>query len=306
MTGGTGLCGAPLAEALAARGDQVVILSRAMRAGPDGLEFLGGRTTSPGPWTEALEGCDAVIHLAGEPIPSWSFGTLHRRRVAESRAGGTRALVEALAAIPGPRRPRALLSASSVDVYPFDLGDDRYAEDAPAGEHFLAGLCGHWEGEALAAREAGIRTAVLRSGIVIGRGQRSFKNLASPWKLFFRGPLGDGEQWFSWVHVDDVVAAYLHVLDGGLSGPVNVVAPGAIRQGDFARAVAAVLGRRVWNPLDADSLRELLGGLAETMVNGRRAVPLALERDGFRFLRADAPAALAASLEPEDDLAPAG
>jgi uncharacterized protein (TIGR01777 family) len=301
MTGGTGLVGAPLGEALVARGHEVVVLSRAMRAGPDGHEYIGGRTTTPGGWEAALAGCDAVIHLAGEPIPSWRFGALHRRRVAESRAEGTRNLVEAITALPAAARPRVLLSASSVDVYPFDAGDDRHAEDTAPGDHFLAGVCAAWEAAALAARSAGLRVACLRSGIVIGRGTRSFKNMVTPWKLFFRGPMGGGEQWFSWVHVDDVVAAYLFALERDVSGPLNVVAPGDIRQGDFARAVSAVLRRRVWEGIDEETLRSHLGELADYIVRGRRAVPLALERAGFRFVRADAPAALAASLEGSGD-----
>jgi uncharacterized protein (TIGR01777 family) len=295
MTGGTGLVGAPLSEELAARGHQVVVLSRAMRAGPEGIEFLGGRTTSPGAWEDAVAGCDAVIHLAGEPIPSWRFSSLHRRRVAESRVEGTRALVAAMAR--ARPRPRVLVCASSVDLYRFDADDTRHGEDAPAGDHFLAGVCRAWEAEARAAEELGVRVAVMRSGIVIGHGQRSFRTLASPWKLFFRGPLGDGEQWFSWVYVDDAVAAYRFVLEGDLAGPVNLVAPGTIRQGDFARAVAVVVGRRVWEELDEERLRPHLGDLTDCLVRGRRAVPLALERAGFRFQRPDAPAALAASIE---------
>jgi len=300
MTGGSGLIGSPLSEALAGAGHSVVVLSRAMRAGPEGIEYIGGRTTSPGDWADAVAGCDAVIHLAGEPIASWRFSALHRRRVSESRIEGTRELVAAIAAAPPGRRPRALLCASSVDIYPFDRSDDRYAEDADLGEHFLAGVCRGWEEEARAAAAFGLRVACLRSGIVIGRGSRSFKNLATPWKLYFRGPMGDGEQWFSWVHVDDAVAAYRFVLESSLDGAVNLVAPGIIRQSDFARAVATVLGRRVWTGIDEESLRHHLGEFADYIVAGRRAIPLALERAGFRFVRADAPAALAASLDPSD------
>ncbi len=304
MTGGTGLVGSALADALVERGDQVVVLSRAMRGGPDGMEFVGGRSSSPGPWIAALAGCDAVVHLAGEPIASWRWNDLHRRRVVESRVVGTRELVEALADTPADRRPRVLLSASSVDIYPFDDDEDRYGDDASPGDHFLAKLCVDWEQEALRARILGVRTACLRAGIVIGRGRHSFMELATPWKLFFRGPTGTGEQWFSWVHIDDLVAAYLWALDGDASGAYNVVAPATIRQGDFARAVATVMGRQVWEPVSEPRLRSHLGELAPYLLHGRRAVPLRLEQAGFRFLRADAPAALAATLKPEADERP--
>jgi uncharacterized protein len=301
MTGGTGLVGSALAEALVAHGHQVVIVSRAMRSGPDGLEFVGGRTTVPGSWADKLAGCDAVVHLAGEPIAVWRWTDLHRRRVVESRVVGTRELVAALADLPANARPRTLLSASSVDYYPFDLDDNRFAEDAQAGDHLLARMCVEWEGEATRARELDVRTVCLRSGIVIGRGRHSLKVMATPWKLFFRGPTGSGEQWFSWVHIDDVVAAYLFVLERELEGAVNLVAPASIRQGDFARAVASVMTRRVWEHVSEPRLRAQLGDFAEYLLRGRRAVPLRLEEAGFRFIRADAPAALAASLEPDDD-----
>jgi uncharacterized protein len=192
-----------------------------------------------------------------------------------------------------------LLAASSVDVYSFDDSEDRYPETSPPGEHFLANMCERWEAEARAATKLGVRTVIMRSGIVIGRGRHSFKHLATPWKLFFRGPTGTGEQWFSWVHIDDVVAAYLWALERELEGPLNVVAPGDIRQGDFARAVARVLRRAIWANVSAERLRDNLGEFAEYLIHGRRAVPLLLERDGFRFRRADAAAALAASLEPD-------
>lgn len=303
MTGGTGLVGSAVAEALVARGDQVVIVSRAMRAGPDGMEFVPGRTTSPGAWEEAIADCDAVVHLAGEPIPSWRWGPLHERRVWESRIGGTEALVSAIEATPLLHRPKVLVAACSVEFFPFDDGDTRYGDLSAGGLHPFAQRCGDWELSIAEANASGtFRVVAMRSGIVIGRGARSFKNLVTPWKLFFRGPLGSGEQWFAWVHIDDVVDAYLWTLDNPeLSGPVNLVAPGAIRQGDFARAVAAVLRRKVWEHVSEELLRARLGALAEIMLHGRRVVPLALERAGFRFRRADAPAALAASLEETHD-----
>jgi uncharacterized protein (TIGR01777 family) len=300
MTGGTGLIGSALADALVARGDRVVVLSRAMRSGPDGMEFVPGRSTSPGPWSAAVANCDAVVHLGGQPVAAWRWTDLHRRRVVESRLDGTRELVEVLAEMPLNQRPRVLVSASSVDYYPFDDDDHRYAEHERPGTHILARLGAQWEAEALRARNLGIRTLCMRTGIVIGRGRHSFKELATPWKLFFRGPTGSGEQWFSWVHIDDVVAAYLWAIDGQDEGPVNVAAPASIRQGDFARAVAAVMGRKVWESVTADRVRNSLGEFADYLLCGRRVVPLKLETAGFRFIRPDAPAALAASLEPDD------
>ncbi len=253
MTGGTGVIGSAVAQALVDRGDRVVMLSRAMRAGPDGMEFVGGRSTDPGPWCEQVAGCDAVVHLAGEPIARWRWDGPHERRVTRSRVDGTRELVAAIADAPAERRPRALVVASSVDVYPFDDDEARYGEDAPAGEHMLATMWRAAEAEAEAARAHGLRVAIVRAGMVIGRGEHAFTQLVSPYKVVFRAAIGTGEQWLSWVHIDDVVAAYLDVLDGAggpgglgppggeakrsplIDGVFNLVAPGAIRQGDQER-----------------------------------------------------------------------
>lgn len=297
MTGGTGLIGSAVVQALVDRGDTVVVLSRAMRRGPDGTEFIGGRTTFEGSWSERLSGCDAVVHLAGEPIGDFSWSDLHERRVVASRVDGTRALVSALATTPSASRPRVLVSASTADRYPFDDDDTRYGEDAPAGDHFFGHLASAWEAEAERAREHGLRVVTFRHGFVLGHGERAYRQLGSAHKLLYKGPCGSGEQWLSWAHLDDVAAAYLHVLDGDLAGPLNLVAPGAIRQGDFARAVSGVLHRDPWNGISEDLVRRRLGRFADVLLRGRRVVPLALERDGFRFRRMDVPAALAAALD---------
>jgi uncharacterized protein (TIGR01777 family) len=305
MTGATGVIGSAVAQALVDRGDRVVVLSRAMRAGPDGMEFVGGRAPEPGPWTERIAGCDAAIHVAGEPIARWRWDAAHERRVVRSRIDGTRELVAAIAALPEAARPRTLLVASSVDVYPFDDDDTRHGEDTPAGDHLLAVLWRGVEAEAAVARAHGLRVVALRAGLVLTRGEHPYTQLITPMKLVFRGPLGTGEHWLSWVHIDDVAAAYLAVLDGTEAGAVNLVAPGAIRQADFAHIVAAVLKRELWSPIAVAALRQRLGPFADYLVRGRRAVPLALETRGFRFRRPDAAAALAASLAGQPGLAEA-
>jgi hypothetical protein len=303
VTGATGVIGSVVAQALVDRGDRVVVLSRAMRGGPDGMEFVGGRTSDPGPWAERVAGCDAVVHVAGEPMGRWRWDAAHERRVTRSRIDGTRELVAAIAAAPPERRPRVLVAASSVDIYPFDDEDTRYAESAAPGDHMLAEMWAETERAAAAARGLGLRVVVLRAGMVIGRGEHHFTKLVTPYHYLFRGPVGTGEQWLSWVHVDDVAPAYLAALDDAHEGALNLVAPGAIRQVDFAHAVAAVMKREPWGPISAAAVRSRLGPFADYLVRGRRAVPLALEEAGFRFRRADAPAALAAALAGRPGLA---
>lgn len=302
ITGGTGLIGSALVDALIARGDTAVVLSRAMRAGPTGTEYVGGRTSEEGHWGPRVAGCDAVVHLAAEPLAHWRWTEAHERRVRRSRIDGTQAVVAALATVPSALRPRRLIYAASTDIYRFDSDDERYAEDGLLGDHLLAEIGRSAQAAAETAREHGVSVTTFRTGMVLANGKHSFTQLVNPYKLWFRGPIGTGEQWLSWIHIDDVVAAYLAALDGRLEaqtdGIYNLVAPGAIRQSDLARAVAVVLKRAPWAPLSERSVRGHLGPFADYLLAGRRVIPRALATAGFQFRRQDAPAALAASLAP--------
>lgn len=302
MTGGTGFIGAALVEALLERGAQPIVLSRSPEAArhqfDERVEIVGGDPTELGAWTGAVCGADAVIHLAGEPLAARRWSPAHERRVRDSRLCSTRNLVAAMGACHLDDRPRVLLSASAVDFYPFEeeLGGDseRIAEEAPASDSFLGQMCSEWEREALAARQHGVRVACLRTGHVIGPGG-GLPLMALPFRFFVGGPLGSGEQWFSWVHRDDVVRAYLFLLDrADVDGSLNLVAPEPVRNRDFAASLAAVLGRPSWMPVPAPLLRLTVGKLALYLLHGRRAVPRKLLSAGFSFRFRNIEAALRA------------
>jgi uncharacterized protein (TIGR01777 family) len=312
VTGAAGLIGAALCRALAARGDAVVAVVRGgiprpagartppgaatVLAALPGVEVVDGDILIPGPWSVALSGCDAVVHLAGESIGGKRWSRAWKERILRSRVDGTRRVVAGIETCPADRRPRALVVASGADYYPFDDSERAYAEDAAPGDTFLAQLCVAWQKEAEAVRARGVRVACLRTGVVIGRGAEALARMAMPFRLFAGGPVAGGRQWFSWVHLADVVAAYLHAVDvPAAAGPLNVVAPGALRQADFARALGAVLKRPSWAPVPAPALRLAVGELATYLAHGRKVVPAALEAQGFRFRYPDARAALAAS-----------
>jgi len=312
VTGAAGLIGAALCRALAARGDAVVAVVRGgvPRSGGagtppgaatalaklPGVAVVDGDVLLPGAWTVAMSGCDAVVHLAGESIGGRRWSRAWKERLLRSRVEGTRRVVGGMETCPADRRPRALVVASGADYYPFDDSDRAYDEDAPPGDTFLAQLCVAWQKEAETARARGVRVACLRTGVVVGRGAEALARMAAPFRLFAGGPVAGGGQWFSWVHLADVVAAYLHAIDApAAAGPLNVVAPGAVRQADFARALGAVLRRPSWAPVPAFALRLAVGELATYLAHGRKVVPAALEAQGFRFRYSDARAALAAS-----------
>ncbi len=299
VTGATGYLGKPLVAALGARGDQVVALSRAGGAELGShVESVVGDPSVAGDWQARVAGCDAVIHLAGESIAAGRLDAAHRERVIASRRDGTRQVVAAIGAAPPAARPRVLLSASGADFYPFDDSDRSYAENAGAGDTFLAEVCRVWEAEARAAAAHGARVVCLRTGVVLGAGGGgALAKMVAPFKMFVGGPIGSGRQWFSWVSLEDAVGAYLHALKkDALAGAVNLVAPGAVRQKELARALGRALGRPSWAPVPAFALRTVVGGLAEYLLNGRRAVPAALTRAGYAFRHADVAAVLAETL----------
>ena len=292
VTGASGFLGRAISRALLARGDTVIALSRGGE-GEAGAELLRGDPTQSGPWRERVRGCDAVLHLAGEPVAGKRWNAEQKRILRQSRVDSGGQIAQAIAALPAAQRPKVLVTASGIDLYPFDKSDREYAEDAPPGHSFLAELCLAWEA---ATAQAAERTVALRIGLVLGKGEGVIAKLVTPFRLFVGGPVGSGEQWTSWIHVDDVVGAALLALDeGSLHGPLNLVAA-SVRQRDFAQALGDALKRPAWLPVPSLVLRAALGEIAEYLVHGRRAVPAALGTAGYAFKQADLGAAIAASI----------
>lgn len=295
LTGGTGFVGGHLVRALAARGDEPLVLSREAGKGRAALggeaEIVEGDPTESGPWQEAVAGTDAVIHLAGAPVDGKRWDARYKQILQASRVDSARNLVEAIAAAPEERRPRLLVSASGIDYYPFadDLAElNEYFEDswvdeeAPRADTFMGRLCRDWEREARVAEELGLRVAMMRTGMVLGE-TGALPRMVTPFKLFAGGKLGSGRQWVSWIHIEDAVRGYLHALDSEVAGPVNLVAPNPVRNRELARALGRALGRPSAIPVPAFAIRLVLGELAEHVLAGRRAEPRRLVESGFEF-----------------------
>jgi uncharacterized protein len=305
ITGGSGFIGRAIVDALASRGERPRVLSRnRARAASDlgdAAEIVEGDPSAAGAWQDSVRGCRAVINLAGSPMHAKRWNDTYRKVLWDSRIESTRNVVAAIGAAPEGERPAVLASASGVDYYPFEddlsgdgeqAGDGVVTEDSPAGDSFLAKLCLEWEAEAKKAEAHGARVVFLRTGVVLGPGGALAK-MKLPFKLFVGGRIGSGNQWFSWVHIDDVVAAYLRAIDDDeLSGPINVVAPEPVRNRDFTRALARALRRPAWFPVPAPAVKAAVGELGEYLTHGRRAVPQALEDRGFSFAHPDVDSAL--------------
>jgi uncharacterized protein (TIGR01777 family) len=265
ITGATGFIGRPLADHLRARGDEVIPLSRG--TGAD-LELQG-------PWMDQLDGADGVVHLAGEPIGDKRWDARRKQLIRDSRVEGTRNVVLALER--ARSRPRVLVSASGADYYPpatgpDDFDDDEVTETDAPGDSFLARVCRDWEAEARAADKLDVRVVTMRTGLVLARGGGALAKMKGP-----VGRFGNGRQWMSWIHLDDVVAAYAAALsDDRYRGPINLVTE-SVRNADFARA------RGAWLPVPAFALRAAAGEMASALLEGRRVVPKKLRELGFAW-----------------------
>ena len=298
VTGGTGYIGRALIAALLERGDSAVVVSR--REGPararlgdsPAIEIVPADPQYAGPWQERVAGCDAVVNLAGEPVGGRRWDARVRQILRDSRVDTTRNVVHAISRLAADARPRVLVSASGIDYYALDVDvgpdamddDDEVDESAPPGEHFLARLCVDWEAEAREVEKLGVRAVLMRTGLVVGGTGGPMDRWMAAFRNFAGGKLGHGRQWMSWIHLDDVLGAYQLALDASsLSGPVNLAAPGRLRNEEFARQLGSALGRPSWLPVPAPLLRLAVGGLAEYLLAGRPAVPAALLRAGYSF-----------------------
>jgi uncharacterized protein (TIGR01777 family) len=298
VTGATGFIGRALVPALVAAGHAVTVLTRkTSHAGSLGpVRVVETDLETAGPLTPILDGQDAVIHLAGEPIAGRRWDARQKQRLRDSRVESTRAIVEAISACTA--RPRALIHASGIDYYPYATGplddDDVTEADAPA-ETFLGRLCRDWEREASAATPLGVRVVHMRTGIVLGPGG-ALARMATPFKLFAGGKIGSGKQWVSWIHLDDVVADYLAALsDSRYTGAINVVTDSA-RNADLSSALGHALHRPSWLAVPAFALKAAVGELAESILNGRKAVPAKLRELGFQWKHPTLDEAVRASL----------
>lgn len=302
VTGASGFIGCPLVARLLSDGWPVVALTRDPARAQEKLgqqvRCVEASLEAKGAWTAELAGAHAVVHLAGEPLDAARWTPAVKQRIRDSRVETTATLVSAIADLPAEQRPTALIAASAIDIYPLadpkvGFEDDDIDEAVGPGDHFLGRLCATWEAEALEAEELGLRVVRMRTGLVLAERGGLVERLRPVYRKFLGGPLGSGRQWFSWIHLDDVVAAYAQaVADASWRGPVNLVAPQACRQREFAKAFAHSLGRPAIFPTPTLALRLRFPGLWPYLVGGRRVVPSFLNRVGYRFLRPSLPEAL--------------
>jgi uncharacterized protein (TIGR01777 family) len=279
VTGSSGLIGTALVAALRGRGDEV---TRLVRAEPDEGEARWDPDTGDID-APALEGHDAVVHLAGIGIGDHRWTEEHKRAVLDSRVKGTTLLARTLAALAD--KPRVLASASAVGYYG-DRGDEVLTEDSGPGTGFLTEVCVQWEAAAGPAADAGIAVVHFRTGIVLSAAGGALKQMLLPFKLGLGGRIGSGRQWWSWIAIDDEVGAILHLIDSGSpASVVNLTAPNPATNAEFTRTLNKVLRRPTLLPTPTVALRALFGGEAveEMFLGGQRVQPARLQAESYPF-----------------------
>lgn len=293
ITGGTGLIGSALARDLGGAGHDAVVLTRdTARTGPlpPGVRAVQWDGRSAAGWSSLLDGDSAVVHLAGESIAGGRWSEARKRRIRDSRVESGKAVLAAIKQ--AGEKPRVLLQGSAAGYYG-PCGDEVVTESHPPGSDFLADVCVEWEGSTAEAESLGVRRAVLRTGIVLSDAGGALPRMALPFRLMAGGPLGNGRQWFPWIHLADEVGAIRFLLENeNARGPFNLTAPRPLTNRDFSRALGKALHRPSLAPVPGFVLRLILGEMAEALLSGQRAVPHRLLEHGYVFRHPEALGAL--------------
>jgi uncharacterized protein len=298
VLGATGFIGRRLVPVLLEAGHEVTALTRSAYKARGTLgfkpEIIEADPTAPGPWLEQVGQFQAIINLAGDPILKEKWTPERLRVIRESRLGPTKLLVEAIGR--AKVKPDVFLSGSAVGYYG-DKGDAPVTEASGPGADGAAALCVDWEAEALRAADFGVRVVNLRTGIVLGPGGGALAQMAMPFKFFAGGPIGDGRQYISWIHIEDHVGLTMLALnDPRISGPFNLTAPNPATNKEFMAALGRQLRRPSWLPVPALTLRLMFGEGASLLLEGQRVLPEKAQAMTYGWRFAALPEALRAAL----------
>ncbi|HUR70339.1 MAG TPA: TIGR01777 family oxidoreductase [Candidatus Limnocylindrales bacterium] len=284
ITGATGMIGSVLIDRLSTRLDtSLILLSRnpGREIHVANKQWLLWQPGSDGEWERSIDGADAVINLAGEPIAGKRWSAQQKLILRSSRIDSTRSLVEAIGK--AKIRPKTLISASAVGYYG-PHGDERLDETSKPGEDFLSRLCVDWENEAKKAEAFDVRVCLLRTGVVLAKGAGALRKMVPPFKLFAGGPLGSGQQWMPWIHINDEVSLIEFLLDrADAHGAFNGTAPNPVTMEEFSRTLGGVLDRPSWMSVPPSILALMIGEMADMLLTGQRAAPEAALKMGFQF-----------------------
>jgi len=297
LTGSTGLIGSELSAFLSGNRHRIIRLVRRAQAGANEICWDPSSGTLD---AQALEGLDAVVHLAGENIASGRWTAEKKRRIRESRIRGTQLIAKSLSRLFDP--PKVLVSVSAIGYYG-DRGEEKLDEDNDAGTGFLPQLCQEWESATEAAMIRGIRVVIPRLGMVLSEKGGSLPRMLTAFRLGVGGSIGNGRQYVSWIAIEDLVGIINHALHNeSLHGPINAVSPNPLTNREFSQVLGRVLARPVWLALPSFAARIALGKMAdEVLLASARVIPERLAESGFKFQFPDIEGALRHILQKSDD-----
>ncbi len=285
ITGGTGLIGRALTKGLIADGHEVIILTR----NPDKvtnmpatarLQKWDGETAEG--WGELADGADAIVNLAGAGIADGRWSAQRKQQIRQSRLNAGRAVMAAIDA--AKVKPRVLVQASAVGYYGTETGDAQVTENESPGNDFLSKVCFDWEMSTAPASRLGVRRPVIRTGVVLSNEGGAFPKLVMPHKFYVGGPVGSGDQWLPWIHIDDEVRAIQFLLaDERADGPFNLAAPTPVTNKEMGASIGDTLGRPSFVPAPSFAMRIVFGEMATVLLDGQRAIPHKLQELGFTF-----------------------
>lgn len=283
ITGASGFIGSLLADHLWNQRHHLLLLSRNPPRETDVTkqEWVAWNPSTKGGWEQALDGVDGIFNLAGEPIAAKRWTDAQKETIKSSRVQSTRALVNAIAI--AKDKPKFLINASAVGYYGA-RGDETITEDTGPGNDYLSRVCVAWEEEARKAEAYGVRVVLVRTGIVLDKGKGALAKMVPPFKFFAGGPLGSGNQWMPWIHIEDEIGLLLFLMGNrNARGPFNATAPNPVTMAEFGKTLGNVLNRPSWATVPAGVLTLLVGEMAEMLLNGQRAVPQAALKLGYEF-----------------------
>jgi len=301
IIGGTGLIGSQLASRLRSENHSPILLSRtaaqcAQR--PFSIPVRKWDPSNPVLCRQALDSVDAIVNLAGEPIDSGRWTTSRKNRILHSRVQGIKSILEAVSELES--RPKILISGSAVGIYG-SRGDEVLGEGASLGNDFLAQVCIDCEQEANKAKELNLRVINIRTGVVLSPTGGALRKMLVPFKLGVGGRIGDGKQWFPWIHEFDIASLILHCIHtDSISGPVNATSPGIVTNLDFTRALGKVLRRPTLFPVPLVALRVLFGEMSSIMFSSHHISSEKIEDSGFSFRYREVEDALRACMLSEE------